>query len=272
MHLVVFGCGYVGSAVAERALADGMRVTALTRNSATAASLRRKGVKTVVGSLEADAWHADIRGVDFVLNSVSAADPSAAGYRRSYVDGGRSILRWAQRLARPVDTLVYTSSTGVYPQGGGVRVDESSPVAESSASTQLLIEAEKLFLGADPGSVGRAIVLRLAGIYGPGRHSILDQLRAGARTINGRGDHRLNLVHRDDIVAAVLAAFRAPREIGSEVFNLSEPPEFDTTAPSIRRGGAGVPDRIIDSSKARRLLKWEPLHRDFRSGYEKLAS
>lgn len=288
-RLVIFGCGYVGSAVAERALGQGMLVTALTRNNATAQVLRAKGVTTVSALLESDTWHAEIpRGADFVLNAVSAASATVDGYRQSYLDGARSILAWAGKGTRPIEALVYTSSTGVYPQGGGVRVDETAAVAGSSPSAEVLIEAEKLFLGATSALVRRAFVLRLAGIYGPGRHSVLDQLRAGAAKINGRGDHRLNLVHRDDIVGAIFAAFGAPPEIRGQVFNVSDghPPAkqdfvawlarklgrdcplFDPAAPSIRRGGAGVPDRVIDSGKIQSQLGWLPRYPDYRAGYE----
>ncbi|WP_415910748.1 NAD-dependent epimerase/dehydratase family protein [Oleiharenicola sp. Vm1] len=114
---MIFGCGYVGSALAEVALAGGARVTALTRNPEKAAALRARGVATIEADLASEAWHDRLAGgADFVANTVSAAAPTPEGYRASYVDGLRSILAWAGRTR--VGTLVYTSSTGVYPQGG----------------------------------------------------------------------------------------------------------------------------------------------------------
>src|SRR5690348_1915979 len=125
-RLVIFGCGYIGSAVARAALAAGARVEALTRNPNKATALRQAGLSNVVvADLATADWHTAISGgADFVLNTVSSGGPE--NYRRSYVDGMRSILAWAARGPRPVGTFVYTSSTAVYPQGGGASVDESA--------------------------------------------------------------------------------------------------------------------------------------------------
>ena len=290
-HFVLFGCGYVGAALAVSLRADGARVTALTRNAARAEELRSRGVDVVAADLAGTDWHARIAApVDAVVNTVSAADPTPAGYRRSYVDGTRSILAWAERLPRPPAVAVYTSSTGVYPQGGGARVEESASTG-GSPTGDILVEAENLLLGAAPRIVGRTFVLRLAGIYGPGRHSLLDQLRAGAETINGRGDHRLNLVHRDDVVGAIRAALAAPAPVAGGVFNVSDgapaakaevvawlaarlgraTPAFDAASPSIRRGGAGVPDRIIANDRLRAALGWMPRYPGYREGYAALG-
>ena len=80
-NLVVFGCGYVGTAVAREAQARGWRVTALTRNAARAVLLREVGVETVVADLASDAWHAHVPpGPAFVLNCVSSGGDGLAGY------------------------------------------------------------------------------------------------------------------------------------------------------------------------------------------------
>lgn len=290
-RLVIFGCGYVGGALAEVARAGGASVTALTRNAARAEELRRRGITVVTCDLAGSGWHEAIGpGPDFVLNAVSAASFTPEGYRHSYVEGARSILAWARRSGRPIGTLVYTSSTGVYPQDGGARVDESAPITGAGPTGRVLAEAEELFRRAPAASVGRAFILRLAGIYGPGRHALLDQLRAGADTIAGRGGHRLNLVHRDDIVAAVCACFGAGREVAGGTFNVSDgqpasraevvawlaarlgrpTPRFDEAATSTRRGGAGVPDRVIVSDALRRAVGWAPHFPSFREGYADL--
>ena len=121
-HLVVFGAGYVGVEVARQAITRGLRVTALTRNAIKATALRALGVEVIVADLAEGGWYvhpALAGGADFVLNCVSSGGGGIDGYRRSYVDGMRSVLAWVYRV--PVGTLVYTSSTSVYPQDGGVR-------------------------------------------------------------------------------------------------------------------------------------------------------
>ena len=86
-------------------------------------------------------------------------------------------------------TLVYTSSTSVYSQGGGVQVDETVPATGASERAQLLLDAEAR-LKSNAGACARWFVLRLAGIYGPGRHHLLEQVRAGE--VSGTAEHHLN--------------------------------------------------------------------------------
>lgn len=289
-RLVIFGCGYVGSALADAALKEGARVEALTRNPEKAEALRAKGITVTVADLATTTWHAQIpAGAEFVVNCVSSGGPEH--YRRSYVDGMRSVLAWAASGRRPIGTMVYTSSTAVYPQGEGSVVDETGDASGSTPNGAIIRESEQLLQSAPSAAVARHFILRLAGIYGPGRHHLLDQLRAGLPVLGGSGTHRLNLAHRDDIVSAILACLGAPAGVGSEVFNLADSapalraevvawlaaklgrpaPGFDgsTTA---RRGGAPMPDRIIANAKLQRMLGWRPRHPDFRSGFESLVS
>jgi nucleoside-diphosphate-sugar epimerase len=292
-RLVVFGCGYVGSAVARAAIAEGARVDALTRNAEKAAVLRSEGLKNVVvADLASTDWHEEIeRGADFVVNCVSSGGGGSEGYRRSYVDGMESILAWAEQGDVPVGTMVYTSSTSVYAQGEGAVVDESCAAKGGTPNGAIIRESEQLLEASIIAECRRWFILRLAGIYGPGRHHLLDQLRDGAPTLNGTGDHHLNLVHRDDIVSAVMACLHAGETVDSGIYNVADSgparrgevvrwlaeqlgrdaPEFDgsTTA---RRNGAPMPDRIIIARKLRATLGWKPTYPDYRAGFAKLLS
>lgn len=292
-RLAIFGCGYVGSALACEARHRGWRVTALTRNAARGAELRAHGVEVVAEDLASDAWHSAVsREQDYVVNCVSSGGGGLPGYWRSYVDGTQSILRWA--AGGVPATFVYTSSTSVYGQGGGEVVTEDSATGGGSEASEPLLAAEKLVQ--ESRVFRRTFILRLAGIYGPGRHYLVDQLRAGATLFPGTGAHRLNLVHRDDIVAAIAACLGAPAGIGSSVFNVADdgpspksevaawlaqqlgvaPPQFahDLEAPpaagvSPVRGRSGpVPDRIISNARLKRVLHWSPKFPDYRAGYE----
>ncbi len=90
-RLVVFGAGYVGSAVAIAARGRGLAVSALTRNVDKAAALTAAGVRTVVADLATTDWHAQIApDTEFILNCVSSGGGGPEGYRKSYVDGQRN--------------------------------------------------------------------------------------------------------------------------------------------------------------------------------------
>jgi nucleoside-diphosphate-sugar epimerase len=287
-HLVIFGCGYVGASVARWGLDAGMRVTALTRNHASGVLLRESGVKAVVADLASDAWHDQIdAGPEFAVNCVSSGGGGLDAYRHSYLGGMTSILSWA-RTRGPIGTLIYTSSTSVYPQGSGALLDETAPTTPATDRARVLLDTE-MALRANDGAVRRWFVLRLAGIYGPGRHHLLDQVRSGE--VAGAGDHHLNVIHRDDITTAVAAAFTSPSsKVGNEVFNVSDDgsalkseivgwlaerlgspvPRFTGEPAQGRR--TLTPDRVIVNAKVKAMLGWRPAYPTFREGYGSLLS
>lgn len=283
-RLVIFGAGYVGSALARRALASGAEVTALTRNTQTAAQLAEAGARTIVADLAGDAWHGRIAAdAPFVVNCVASGGGGPDAYRRSYVEGLASILRWGATTPTP-GILAYTSSTSVYPQDGGVRVDETAQTERAEGNAVILLEAERQAL-AWPGT---ARVLRLAGIYGPGRHHLLDTLREGSGSVAGVGGHRLNLIHRDDIVEAILAVLASARPDGERIYNVADDgaaPKAEIMAWLAARVGVDVPvftggpatgrrrvtpDRVIANDRLKRDSGWRPRFPTFREGYAAL--
>lgn len=287
-RLVIFGCGYVGSELARQAITRGWGVTALTRNLAKAEELRRLGIQTVVAELASTEWHAQIAGgADWVVNTVSAGGGGLDGYRRSYVDGMASILAWTRNVGT-VGTISYTSSTSVYPQDGGAAVDEDAPTGGSERG-EILREAERLLESEAGRGCERGVVLRLAGIYGPGRHYLLDQVRDG--TVAGVGEHRLNLIHRDDVCGALWATQSGSGGTGRmDVFNVADDaparksevvawlarrlgvamPEFTGLPIGLRR--SVTPDRVILNTKLKSRSGWRPQFPDFRAGYENVLA
>ncbi|MFZ9837726.1 MAG: NAD-dependent epimerase/dehydratase family protein [Opitutaceae bacterium] len=281
----IVGCGYLGQAVARRLRARGIPVAALTRNPETAAALEGAGVETLVAELSGTEWHARVPGgITAVVNCVSAGGGGLEGYRRSYVEGMRSLLAWA-RTQPSLHTVAYTGSTSVYPGSGGALIDESAPVGGGERA-RLLLEAEGLLLGAP--AAFRAFVLRLAGIYGPGRDHLARQVRAGA--VSGRPDVHLNLIHRDDAAAGVEAALLAPSAMPGGIYNLADdgaatrgavatwlasrlgvPQPVFTGEEGPRREGP-APDRIISNRRARERLGWQPRYPNFRDGYAGFVS
>ena len=196
------------------------------------------------------------------------------------------LLAWACAKG-PVGSLVYTSSTSVYPQDGGVRVDETAPVAGRDERTSVLVATEDLLRGTAPAARSR-VILRLAGIYGPGRTHLVQQVRTGE--VAGTSAQHLNLIHRDDVCTAIWAAFGAPAAPAAEIFNVADDgaatraeitawlatqlgvpaPQF-TGAPAAGRRAA-TPDRIIASDRLRATLGWSPRWPSFREGYANLLS
>ena len=286
-HLVIFGCGYVGTAVARWAGSRGLRITALTRNAAAGILLRESGVNTVVADLAGNSWHPHINETpDLVINCVSSGGGGIEAYRHSYLEGMASIAAWAAQRGG-VNRMLYTSSTSVYPQGDGAVVDEASATLASTDRAQVLIDAENQ-VRSNPAAWRQWFVLRLAGIYGPGRHALLEQIRSGE--VAGNGEHHLNLIHRDDAAAAVAACLTAPPTVANEIFNVVDdgparksevvgwiadrlrvpPPRFTGAPAGTRR--AVTPDRVISNQKLKQFLGWAPRYSTFREGYANLLS
>lgn len=287
-RLLIFGCGYVGTAVAEAAMAAGWGVTALTRNPAKAAALADRGITPVVADLERDAWHDRVASApEFMVNCVSSGGGGVESYTRSYLQGMESIVRWRRRGGLPSGTMVYTSSTSVYSYGGGMRVDESMPAKPATERSRILAETEAT-LAAARSWWSRVFTLRLAGIYGPERTYLVEQVRRGE--IAGVGDHHLNLIHRDDIVGAVMACLMAPPAVAGGVFNtvddyptpkevvvswlaeqLGVPTPRFTGEPHPGRN-AVTPDRVIVNRALKAAVGWAPRYPTFREGYGTLLS
>lgn len=287
--IAILGAGYVGTELAKHALGRGWRVAALTRNHERAAGLRALGCAHVVEhDIADDAWHGEIGGpFDFVVNCTSPGGGGIEGYRHSCLSGNESLARWVATM--PAGTAVCTSSTGVYPQGGGARVDESAPVEKGGGRGGLLSAAEEAFKQGATAAGWRWFVLRLAGIYGPGRHHLLDQVRGGG-PLHGDPSVHLNLIHLDDICSAIHVCLMTGGTVGPGTFNLSDGapgtrleaagwlasrlgvpvPGFTGAATSNPFGRRATPDRVIDPSRFREAFGWTPRHLDFRSGFSKI--
>src|SRR5207244_2422881 len=136
---------------------------------------------------------------------------SARSMREVYVTGLENVL---QKLPPP-GRFIYISSTGVYGQSAGEAVDEEAVTDPADESGRVVLDAERMLRRRLP----EAIILRLAGIYGPKRLIRGEALRSGEPII-GDPDRLLNLIHVDDAAAAVLAA--EERGWPGRVYNISD--------------------------------------------------
>ena len=272
MHVLVAGCGWLGEALARVLVARGNRVTGIRRDPARAAALASLGVEPLALDLATPGAEGRLPRADAIVACQSAGEDGAAAYRAAYVDATRALLAAA---ARDSARLVYTGSTGVFGQRDGSDVDEGTPPSPSSATAAVLVEAEALVREA-AASGTHGTVLRLSGLYGPGRAGILERVRAGVLALGPGDDAWMNFCHRDDAVAFVLAAVeRAPagsvlhgsdahparrREVVEWISaRLAIPP------PRAERAGPG-PNRRIRSEKTRAQLGITLRFPSFREG------
>ncbi|MDE2904837.1 MAG: NAD-dependent epimerase/dehydratase family protein [Acidobacteriota bacterium] len=199
--VLIAGCGDVGGELARRLLADGYTVYGLRRRT----HLLPEGVQPVAGDVSDPlSLQAMPAGIDLLCYTAAADARSAAAYRAAYVDGPRNVLRAVARTSSPRRVL-FASSTRVYPQSAGEWVDEGSSTGGDDPYATLLLEGEAAVRDAAASSV----VVRLAGIYGPGRTRLIDRVRAGEPC----GAAWTNRIHRDDSAGVLRHLLRLERPL-----------------------------------------------------------
>lgn len=274
MRILIAGCGYLGAALcAELSGPAGAEIFALRRSGAPpppgARALRADLCDP--GSLRA--LPSDIEAAIFAA-APGSGGRNAAGYQRTYVEGPRNLLAaLAQRGG--LRRLLYISSTSIYERGDGGWVDEDTPAAPAGFRGRLLLEGERA--AAQGGH--RCIVLRLGGLYGPGRNRLLRQVARGQAAFRPRYTNR---IHRDDAAgaAAHLLRLRAPRSLYLGVDAEPAPEEavlrwlaaqLGAPAPAAAPPGAPVANKRCSSARLQRsgyALRFP----SFREGYAALLA
>ncbi|WP_207344427.1 SDR family oxidoreductase [Arthrobacter sp. E3] len=194
MSVVIAGCGDLGTETGLRFAALGHRVMGLRRSAEKLPSEiegQAVDLSTEVPTLPAD--------TTIVVIAMSPDERSADGYRAAYVE---SVLRVAAAIRNDCAVpprVLYVSSTAVYGVDDGSWVDESTPTEPTSATAVVLLEAEETLLRLIP----EATILRLGGIYGPGRTREIDRVRQGVATISAEPEFT-SRIHRDDAAAAIV--------------------------------------------------------------------
>lgn len=196
---LVVGCGPLGMRVARRWLAAGDRVWGITRSRPQ--PLAAAGIEPIVADVT-DRVLPLLPDLDTVLWSVGFDRHGGCSPHDVHVAGLQRLL---DRLG-PNVRVVFSSSTGVWSDGDGERVDETTPVSPSRPATQALVEAEELLRRHPRGS---GVALRFAGLYGPERLPRLDTIRHG-RPIEADPRSWLNLIHLDDAAEVVCLAADSP--------------------------------------------------------------
>jgi nucleoside-diphosphate-sugar epimerase len=193
MRLLIIGCGYLGERVARGWPG---KVMALTRSADRAAEFEAAGWTPVRGDV-CDPGLA-LPPADAVLWAVGMDRSAGRSMADVYVGGLANTL---PRLPAGAP-LVYVSSVGIYGQTDGAEVDESAPTEPTEESGRVVRDAEAELRRQRPD----AIVLRFAGIYGPGRLlRRVEQVRAGD-PVAGDPDAWLNLIHVHDGARVARAA------------------------------------------------------------------
>jgi nucleoside-diphosphate-sugar epimerase len=156
------------------------------------------GAHWVKADLTEQASLTQLPDVDHLVFCASAGASSDERYRAVYVDGLANLIQAYQ--GRSPKRLAFVSSTAVYHQTDGNWVDEKSPTEPTHFSGRRTLEAETVARAAAFPSV----VLRCAGIYGPGRTRLIDSVRGGTARWSEGAPRFTNRIHRDDVAGALV--------------------------------------------------------------------
>ena len=218
-HVLVVGCGYVGARLVRR-LSAAYDITAIVRTAESAASLERRGIRAQVIDLDRVRAGSTIPERLEQEAIVYLAPPSITGESDLRLD------RFLQLASVPPRTFVYVSTTGVYGDTDGQAVDESSPVRPGTDRARRRVSAEEMTRVWCNERHTRRVVLRVPGIYGPGRLP-LERLRRRDPTVYETEAGISNRIHLDDLVTACEASLRNPDARG--VYNITDGSSVSTT-------------------------------------------
>jgi nucleoside-diphosphate-sugar epimerase len=268
---LIVGCGYIGLPLARRLQEQGHEINAWVYSAASAEVLADCRFHRVVAGSVADPllWNPLAGEFDLVIHAASSGRGGAESYREVFLEGIRQINERQPRARR-----LMVSSTSVYGQAGGETVAEESPAEPVVETGRILREAEEAALG------GGAIVVRSAGIYGPGRSVLFEKFRRGEAIIEGDGLRWINQIHQRDLVAALEHLVHAGEP--GQIYNAADDvpvtqrdfyawcAEFldrplPPSGPVNTQGKRGLTNKRVSNAKLRRA-GWQPIYPSFKEG------
>lgn len=277
--VLIAGCGDIGGRLATQLLPQGWTVYGLRRNIAKLAT----GICGVSGDLfdarMPSQWPEG--RIDYLVYCATPSVRDEAGYRAAYVQGLRHVLDWTERSGQKPKRIIFVSSSSVYGQQQGEWVDEASPAEAVGFSGQVMREAEQLALS----SGLPASIVRLTGIYGPGRSDLMNRVRQGY-SVAVEPPLYGNRIHADD--AAGLLAFLLQADARGVAVDDCYIGVDDAPAPlaevvdwmrmrlgvtqwsdenSVRRAGS----KRCSNARAK-ALGWVPRYATYKEGYEAMLS
>ncbi len=219
-RVLIAGYGYVGSLVGQRLAEQGMEVIALSRRRPVSLiSSTHPGIRWVQADLTCRESLSVISGdFDYALYAASSSQGGSQDYTRIYCQGLQNIIHRLEGHLKK--KMIYLSSTGVYGQDDGEWVDEEMPTRPPSETGKILLQAEEVLKRQDSISMNCWVIMRLSGIYGPGRSYAMKRIQDGTAVIESSGKRWVNMIHRHDAASAVISAMH--EGVCGHVYNTSD--------------------------------------------------
>ncbi len=256
VKIAIIGCGYIGMKAAAHWSEMGHHVTATTRHPERLPDLAKVAQKTLILKGDDEEGLASLIAANDVLVITIAAD-SIDQYENAYLHTSQQIRALALEMNEP-RRLIYTSSTSVYGDHHGLWVDETASLTAPSEQGKILIQSEKTYLSLSE-CHWHVCILRLAEIYGPDREISRRAKHMEGHKLPGSGDQYTNMVHKEDVAAALDYALRYRLE---GIYNV-----VDDEHPTRKE----LYDRIAHQ-RHWPLLEWDPTLTSMHGGNKRVSN
>ncbi|MBP9837900.1 MAG: SDR family oxidoreductase [Proteobacteria bacterium] len=208
-NILILGCGYVGTKLAEGLLAQGnVNLFCVKRSPANLP----QGVKFIKADILSTEDISKLpQKIDYIIYLISADQHTDEAYEKAYVKGIAQVLKYYQVERESIKKLIYISSTSVYGEEDGRVVDEETPTVPKGFSGERIIQGEEIVRN----SGFNYAILRFAGIYGPSRLRLVEEVKSGALKYSANKRYT-NRIHRDD--CAGIIRFLMDTELSERIF------------------------------------------------------
>ncbi len=212
-NVLIIGCGDIGVRVARLVQQTGSKISGLARSEGSAERLRAFGIEPVMGNLD---------------DAASLTDLPTAGKLVFYFaspPGGGPVDGRMRKFCQAVDSgqlpskVVYISTSGVYGDCGGEWVTEETAINPQTSRAQRRADAEAILQEWGRVHDVPVVVLRVTGIYGPGRLP-LARIQQGHPILREEESPPTNRIYADDLAAVCVRA--AEKAMAGDIFNVSD--------------------------------------------------
>jgi nucleoside-diphosphate-sugar epimerase len=292
MTKLILGCGYLGLRVAREWIAASDVVHAVSRSVERADELAREGLRPIVADVaNAESIAGRLPEAETVLYAIGYDAKAGKSRQAVQLEGLKSVLDALSIIAAErratLGRFIYISTTGVYAQTDGQWVDEESECRPKREAAVMALTAEELVRR--HAIAPHSFVLRLAGIYGPGRIPHCGDLSAG-RPIAASPDDFVNLIHVDDAASAILAVEENGAPPTTYLVSDGHPvrrgdfmaeyarlvgapaPRFGVPSPDVLAASRSGSNKRISNARIRSELGFSPRYPSFREGLAAIMS
>lgn len=234
IRLLIAGCGDLGCRVANIVLQQPGHCVWGLRRSSTLAVAQVPGFNWHVADLSKPETLAMLpTGITHILFSAAPDVRTESAYRDVYFNGLKNIVQGALNPA--LKRILFVSSSAVYGEHGDEWVDEETTVNPQNFNGRILLESEDWLSQFGNAHNVKALCLRLSGIYGPGRASLLEKLKLGQMGAPSSPTHWANRIHVEDAANAIVHLMHLPDPMRTYLVTDSTPLPLRTLYESLAR-------------------------------------